>query len=432
MFSTSPQQFQSFVDGVAASIAVIKRMDKMGDQVIACNNFFFEIFGVKSRLLLNPPFLLKDLIPRYNRLIFLKHVNQCFETGEPLEFEQAYDSRDGTSWWRLSLKPILDEDNGISHLLLTGQDITKKVELEYELKIASSRFASVIEAAYDCIITINQREIIVLFNGAAQELFGYHEDEVLGESIKMLIPEKYRHNHSNHVDKFAHSPITSRQMEERSRVYGLHKNGTEFPVEIAISKINVGGMVEFTAIVRDITDRVRLMDHLSNQASRDYLTDLLNRREFEEQGKSLFAEALNKDQSLSLLMIDADKFKYINDTYGHSRGDEVLQVISAVGSNTVQHRDVFARIGGEEFVVLMPDTDKKQAIAMAERIRRTFAQSLFKHEWAGEPIPFTISIGVTSMHHDDRDESIEAMLKRADLGLYKAKKNGRNRVEFNL
>ncbi|MEW7978073.1 MAG: PAS domain S-box protein [Candidatus Sedimenticola endophacoides] len=234
--------------------------------------------------------------------------------------------------WRLSLKPILDEGESVSRLLMTGQDITKKVGLEHQLKITSSRFASVVEAAYDCIITINQRERIVLFNKAAQELFGYHEEEVLGQCIEMLIPERYRPDHSDHVERFAHSPITSRQMEERTRVYGLHKDGTEFPVEIAISKINVGGMVEFTAIVRDIADRVRLMDQLAARASRDHLTGLLNRREFEERGAALFGTAKATGTPLSLLMIDADKFKRINDTHGHSRGDEVLRALTAMES----------------------------------------------------------------------------------------------------
>ncbi|MEW8015529.1 MAG: diguanylate cyclase [Candidatus Sedimenticola endophacoides] len=358
-------------------------------------------------------------------------MGECLESGQPLEFEQAYDTRDGTSWWRLSLKPILDEGESVSRLLMTGQDITKKVELERQLKITSSRFASVVEAAYDCIITINQRERIVLFNKAAQELFGYHEEEVLGQCIEMLIPERYRPDHSDHVERFAHSPITSRQMEERTRVHGLHKDGTEFPVEIAISKINVGGMVEFTAIVRDIADRVRLMDQLPARASRDHLTGLLNRREFEERGAALFGTAKATGTPLSLLMIDADKFKRINDTHGHSRGDEVLRVISNVGSTTVQHRDLFARIGGEEFVVLMPETNREQALAMAERIRKIFDQQAFEHDWQGDPIPFTISVGVSSMRHGEADESIQAMQKRADIGLYRAKESGRNRVEFN-
>jgi len=428
MYSVTQLQVQAFVDGVGASIAMLERDENKLDNVIACNNFFSQMFGGVSRLTETTPFMLKDLIPRYNRMEFMDQVNQCFTEQIPLEFQQAFDSKNGTRWWRISLKPILDEQEKSYRLLITGQDISSKIELEHKLKITSSRFASVIEAAYDCIITINQREKIVLFNKAAQELFGYNEGEMLGQSIEVLIPEQYRDGHAAYVDKFAHSPIKSRQMEERNRVFGQHKDGSQFPVEIAISKINVGGMVEFTAIVRDISDKVRLMDHLAKQASTDPLTGLLNRREFEEQGKIMFALARKNKEPLSILMLDIDKFKDINDNYGHDVGDEVLQLLSRVGSMTVRHLDVFIRLGGEEFVILMPDTYKEQGLAMAERVRKIFETQSFEHNWNGEPIPFTVSIGVAIMSEDD--SSVDQMLKRADEALYDAKDGGRNRVAF--
>ncbi len=428
MDSVSPQVLQSFIDGVCASLATLERGKCGQHNVIAYNDYFSDMFGGGSPLTYSPPFLLSDLIPRYNRVEFLKKVEQCFEEQTPLEFEQAYDTRDGTTWWRISLKPIINEQEGINRLLITGHDITTKIELAHKLELTRSRFVSVIEAAYDCIITINQKERIVLFNSAAQDLFGYSEEEIIGQSIEMLVPAQFRKNHSDHVDRFASSPIKSRQMEERNRVYGLHKNGSEFPVEIAISKINVGGMVEFTAIVRDISDKVRLLDHLSCIAAKDHLTGLANRREFEEQGKLMFTSAKRANKTLSLLMLDVDKFKNINDTYGHEKGDEVLQLLSHVGASTVQHLDLFARIGGEEFVVLMPETDQDQAMAMAERVRNIFDTQSFNHNWKEKPIPFTVSIGVSIMREDD--SSILSLLKRADDALYRAKGSGRNKVEF--
>ncbi len=429
MQSVTQNQIQSFVDGVGASIAVLERNIAKSDKVIACNIFFSEMFGGGSLLTETTPFLIKDLIPRYNRNEFLDYIERCFTEQNPLEFEQAIDNRDGTRWWRISLKPIVDEKDGIYRVLITGHDITTKVELEHQLKIASSRFESVIDAAYDGIITINQHDRIVLFNKAAQELFGHHEDDVLGKSIETLIPRQFREKHSSYIEKFAASPIKTRQMEERSRVFGIHKDGTEFPVEIAISKINVGGMVEFTAIVRDISDRVRLVDHLANQAATDPLTGLLNRREFEEQGKTMFAFARKSQQPLSLLMLDIDNFKNINDTYGHDTGDEVLQLLSRVGSTTIRHLDVFVRLGGEEFVILMPETNEEQAVGMAERVRRIFNSQSFDHQWRKDVVHFTVSIGVATMN--DNDSSLNQVLKRADEALYIAKNNGRNKVEFN-
>lgn len=422
------QQIQLFINAVAASIAILENGKHDQHHVVACNTHFRNMFGNPSQLTKTTPFLLKDLIPRYNRLEYLDEVNKCFTIGEPLEFEQAYDLKEGTHWWRISLNPILDESSKVFRLLITGQDITRRIELEHKLKLTSSRFSSVIEAAYDCIITINQRGNIVLFNKAAQELFGYHDNQVLGKPITILMPERFHQIHDQHIDRFAQSPIRSRQMEERGRIYGRHQNGTEFPVEIAISKINVGGMVEFTAIVRDISEKIRLLDQLAYQASTDHLTGILNRRELEDRAQLLITHARQSGEPLSLLTLDIDKFKNINDTHGHDIGDEVLQLLSKVTTNTIHHLDIFARIGGDEFVVLMPETNKEQSIAMAERLLIIFKKQSFKHVWKGNSIPFTVSIGVTALR--DEDSQLEMILKRADDALYQAKENGRNRVEF--
>jgi len=421
------RQALPFVDAVAASVAFVEKSEDGLYLVTVCNKFFNEMFGGNSQLTQAFPFLLRDLIPRYNRIEFLSQVDQCFVERSPKEFEQAIDNKGATCWWRFSLKPMLDGDK-VQRLLVTGHDITPKIELEHQLKIASSRFESVVEAAYDGIVTINQRDQIVLFNKAAEDLFGYDSEEVIGKSIETLIPKEARTNHSQYVDQFSRSPITSRQMDERGRVEGLHQDGTVFPIEIAISKINVGGMIEFTAIIRDMSEKYRLLDLLNQQASTDHLTGLLNRREFEFIGNVAFQRSKKTNDDLSVLMLDIDKFKNINDTYGHDIGDEVLQVLSKVGVETIRHLDKFARLGGEEFAVLLPETSKEQAMQMAERLRMIFDKQSFHHDWSGPQVAFKTSIGVAVRR--PTDQGLQEIVKRADMALYAAKRNGRNRVEF--
>lgn len=196
------------------------------------------------------------------------------------------------------------------------------------------------------------------------------------------------------------------------------------PVEIAISKINVGGIIEFTAIVRDIEDRVRLMNLLQKQAVTDQLTGLPNRREFLE----VVGNILKSPGNLSVFMLDIDFFKKVNDTYGHDAGDEVLRVLAQVGADGCRTMDVFARWGGEEFFAALPGTNAEQAQAIAEKLRAKIAAQDFTHQWHdGRPIPFTVSIGVTARTEGEHD--VETILKRADEALYKAKATGRNRVE---
>src|SRR5690606_6071365 len=130
---------------------------------------------------------------------------------------------------------------------------------------------------------------------------------------------------------------------------------------------------------------------------------------------------------LSVLMLDVDHFKRINDNYGHTVGDQVLAAVGRTGVATMRHRDLFARLGGEEFAALLPDTNAEQAIAVAERLRVIFETGDFDCEAVGDhPIRFTVSIGVAS--RSSVDQSILDLLKRADIALYRAKAEGRNRV----
>jgi diguanylate cyclase (GGDEF)-like protein/PAS domain S-box-containing protein len=420
-------QLQEFVDGIAASVAIVGHGETGELVVSACNQNFFDMTGGRRGGVgvRNFPVALDTLMPSYARHDLRRKLQECFTSGIAQELEQAYDLSDGTQWWRLSLKPFRHAGEGstVLEILITGLDITPKMTLMHDLEISTSRFRSVVNAAYDAIITIDQTHNVTLFNRAAENLFGYDASEVIGQPIVNLLPETYRAHHSEKIQKFARSPVNSRQMNERNRVYGQHRDGSLLPVEIAISKINVDGLLEFTAVIRDITDRVRLMDLLQKEAATDELTGLPNRREFLE----VVDNILRTDERLSVLMLDIDYFKKVNDTHGHDAGDEVLRALAKVGTAASRNMDVFARWGGEEFVVAMPGTELEQARARADMLRATIETKDFAYAWRGNPIPFTVSIGVATRAPDEHD--LNAILKRADQALYRAKEAGRNRVE---
>ncbi|SMG56398.1 sensor domain-containing diguanylate cyclase [Paraburkholderia susongensis] len=422
-------RIRELVDEIAASVATIGR-DERGQFVIsACNDQFIQMTGGRPGSIRSFPAPLDTLVPNYARTEFRQKIHECFDSGVAQELEQAYDLRDGTHWWRLSLKPLrptrTEGDPSAPEILVTGLEITSKMLLSHELELTTSRFRSVVDAAYDAIITIDQQHCITLFNRAAENLFGYQASEMLGQPVTQLIPERYRANHPQYVHQFARSPVRSRQMDERNRVYGQHQDGSLLPVEIAISKINVGGLIEFTAVIRDITDRVRLMDLLQKQAVTDELTGLPNRREFIETVETLFGT----DIKLSVFIMDIDFFKKINDTYGHDIGDDVLRALAKVMMSADRRIGVFARWGGEEFVAAMPGVDIREAAGIAETLRSTIEQQNFEHNWRlGKPVSFTVSIGVTEQLPGEHD--VEAIVKRADLALYRAKDGGRNRVEI--
>ena len=419
---------REFVDEISASVAVVRR-DENGQLIVtACNDHFYQMTGGRYTATRRFPVLFDTLIPTYVRADFRRMLEECFASGTAREFEQAYDLKDGTHWWRLSLKPFAHGEDGAGaaafEILVTGLDITAKMMLTQQLEISTSRFRSVVDAAYDAIITMDQQQCITLFNRAAENLFGYGAEEMIGQSITQLLPERYREMHATYVHQFARSPVRSRQMNERNRVYGQRRDGSLLPLEIAISKINVGGLVEFTAILRDISDHVQLMDLLEKQAMTDELTGLPNRREFIETVEPM----LRAGERVSVFILDLDHFKKINDSYGHDIGDEVLRVLAKIVMGADWGISVFARWGGEEFVGALRGVDVEQACAVAEKLRATIDTRAFQHEWRlGKPVPFTVSIGVAQAKPEDHD--VEALVKRADAALYRAKDTGRNRVE---
>jgi two-component system cell cycle response regulator len=157
----------------------------------------------------------------------------------------------------------------------------------------------------------------------------------------------------------------------------------------------------------------------------DSLTRLYNRHYLDTHLKNLVRQAGEQGRALSLMIMDMDHFKSVNDTYGHDVGDEVLKQLSGIIMNTIRSADLAARYGGEEFVILMPETDAARAFEAAERLRRNVEIHGFAVNHADSPIKKTVSIGYATMNTNDTPESL---LKRADVALYEAKNSGRNKV----
>lgn len=190
---------------------------------------------------------------------------------------------------------------------------------------------------------------------------------------------------------------------------------------------------ELLARVRTQIKRKRYTDKLKHRlvesvemALTDPLTGLHNRRYMESHLKTLVDEAAQRGKPLSLLIVDIDYFKSVNDTYGHDAGDEVLKAFAARIRRNTRGIDLACRLGGEEFVVVMPETDMAKAYMVGERLRQSVAGRPFSVPGYDEPLEVTASVGVATFERVD--DTCETILKRADQALYCAKQNGRNRV----
>ena len=283
-----------------------------------------------------------------------------------------------------------------------------------ELELSENRFRQLADAAFETII-IHSAGRIVDCNDAAVELYGLGKEELIGKPVIDLVALPRPKEEEDWTTR-----ATGKAIE------GVHLRGTgTVPVEVRSRAIELKGDMALVTAVRDITAHKQMEAYLKNIANSDALTGVGNRRYFLEEGRKAYTRSMRYAQPLSLIMIDIDKFKNINDTYGHDIGDIALKALAKICVDTLRTCDLFARLGGEEFAAVLPSTDIAGAVILAERLRKC-VEAMVTFSAKGD-IRYTISMGVTQML-GTADEDIEIMLNRADKGLYQAKESGRNRM----
>lgn len=340
------------------------------------------------------------------------------------EFELEYPapSPNENRWFLMKARRVKYGKN----IIIAHTDITKTKQLEIQLK-------AIVNTAGESIINIDQKGAIQLFNPAAVKLFGYEQEEVIGKSVNILLPDDHKTDYENYIEQY----IAGNKKDIfpiGQEVMGQKKDGTVFPVYVTVGDTLVESQIGFTVLIHDLTETKKIYAELSlaNQelqtknkeldllATKDQLTGLYNRLFIEKKSKELIHRCERFSESLALSMVDIDHFKSVNDKYGHDVGDEVLISFARTLSDNSRKVDVVGRWGGEEFMILF-QTNSTDAVTFAEKLRRIIMEK--DHGKAGK---ITASIGLTQYISGD---SLETMTKRADQALYMAKRNGRNRVE---
>jgi diguanylate cyclase (GGDEF)-like protein len=216
---------------------------------------------------------------------------------------------------------------------------------------------------------------------------------------------------------------------ESSRDFSLVIDGEERFFEIDVVPLGEphDGNTRMLKSIRDVTDERKIQDKLKFLATIDSLSGLYNRAEFMNLAKREFAWAKTSNEELSLLIMDLDNFKNINDSFGHAAGDEMIREIGSIIMTSFRKTDIAGRIGGEEFAVVLKNASLEEAKKVAEKFRETVARRKVIYE--GQEISSTVSIGVAAIRGNTDDiNNIEDILKMADDALYKAKAKGRNCV----
>ncbi|MDD2685448.1 MAG: diguanylate cyclase [Gallionella sp.] len=301
---------------------------------------------------------------------------------------------------------------------LFWQMVTNLKQLKAEFERSQNHLQAIIRNVLDGIVTMNAAGEIHGFNPAAERIFGYALNEVLGKPISMLLLG----NGDAGFQRYLTQPDASRTSARAVEVAALHKDGSEFSLEVSLSDMTLNGEHFFTAIVRDITERKLAEDKLAHLAHHDFLTGLPNRALFLDRLECALALARRDHSRLAVLFLDLDGFKKVNDTHGHEIGDLLLKGASGRLCAAVRVSDVVARMGGDEFTfVLNRIGDAHNAQILAEKIVAALAEPFVL---AGVECRVGGSIGISLF--DGGTEDAETLLRHADAAMYQAKKAGKN------
>jgi diguanylate cyclase (GGDEF)-like protein/PAS domain S-box-containing protein len=295
--------------------------------------------------------------------------------------------------------------------------------LRAEMDTHNKLLVSALEAAGNGIIITDKDANIKWANPAFSRLTGYTLEEVIGNKPNYLVS-------SGQQDQPFYAEMWEKLLQGRhwkGEVINKHKDGSLYHEELNIAPVknNRGEIVNFIGIKENISDRKALEEKLQQLANTDPLTGLFNRRVFLERLAQESERLSRLGGFAAFLMLDLDFFKQVNDTFGHTIGDEVLKNFADIMRKNSRNIDVPARLGGEEFAILLLSTNQHDATIMAERLRKQVENMVIQHPTKGN-VKITVSIGASELNPFDTDGEIA--WRNADDALYLAKNRGRNQT----
>lgn len=336
--------------------------------------------------------------------------------------DEVFWRKDGTSFpIDCTSNPIMEDDRVVG-AVITFKDITARKRAEEELRKSEERYKHLFQNANDPIFILDPDLRFIDVNNRAVDIFGYMRSELRQMSVLDLTPEEHAHRLKGELKK--------RESALMSEIFSgtlQARKGDQLDVEISSSALfEDRRMIGSIHIIRDITEHRKMEREIKYQATHDILTGLANRTLFMDHLALSIKQGQRYHETHAVMFLDLDRFKSINDTLGHAVGDRVLQVVSERLRSCVRDMDTVARIGGDEYNILITQiTHADDAAAVAMKILATLNQPFFIDD---VELSISISIGISIFPHDGNDA--ETLLKNADIALYHAKDRGKNTYQF--
>ncbi len=313
--------------------------------------------------------------------------------------------------------PFHGPDGELLGLIGIGRDITDRKQAEEQLHVLTHT----VEQSASVVMIVDVENRIKYVNPKFTQLTGYLPDEVIGKSSQYL---QSRETLIEHGKEMQYALNNGR--EWRGEVCNRKKNGDRYWAYIVISPIKdeKGDITYYLCSVEDVTEAHQLTEQLSYEASHDSLTGLVNRREFKARVQSLLERKSTRTEHHAMCFMDLDQFKIVNDTCGHSAGDELLRQVSQHLIRQLRSNDTLARLGGDEFGVLIEHCSLENATKIAENLQQIIKEFQFK--WEGRLFKIGVSIGLVAI--TNKDKNLSELFRNADAACYMAKDLGRNRI----
>lgn len=356
----------------------------------------------------------------------IDEIREAIAEEEPVTVEVINERRDGKKFWNeLSISPVHDDDGELTHYLGFQRDVTRRVMVERQLREQRrrlERYGTVVENTTDAVVIKDLEGCYELVNEAFQELVGRAESDIIGRTAREVFGEE------------TGGAIRQREQEiveaGRVRTYEetiASEEGEKTFLTTSIPIREAGEVAGVVGISRDITERKRMEEHLEQLALYDQLTELPNRTLFADRLEQAVERAERRGTPFAVGFLDLDDFKAVNDSFGHAFGDALMRKVARRLEASVRSEDTVARIGGDEFVMLIEAVDQRDVLdLLGGRLRDQFEPPF---EVRGEEVHLSASIGFA--YPDDEqwesgefDYEIEALTRTADQAMYEGKSVG--------